>query len=56
MVGINICAKLREATRKKKQLDFGFLLKGEGGEVLPESKAFEDLFKEPLFHLEFGHF
>ena len=37
---------LREATRDKKQFDFGFLLKGG---VQPESKAFEELFKEPFF-------
>ena len=38
---------IREATREEKQLDFGFLLKGEGGGVQPESQAFKELFKEP---------
>ena len=40
---------LREATRGKKQLNFGFLLKGGG--VKPESKPFEELLKEPFFSL-----
>ena len=38
---------VREATRDKKQFDFGFLLKG-GREVQPESKAFEELLKKPF--------
>ena len=40
---------LREAAREKKQLNFGFLLKGGGAQ--PESKAFEEVFKEPFFSL-----
>ena len=40
---------IREATRDKKQFNFGFLLKG--GEVQPKSKGFEELFKEPFFGL-----
>ena len=44
--GRGLVTPLREATRDKKQLDFGFLLKGGG--VKPEAKAFEELLKEPF--------
>ena len=47
--GVPKHCELREATRNKKQLDFGFLLKGGG--VQTESKVFEELFKEPFFSL-----
>ena len=44
---------LREATRDKKQFDFGLLLKGG---VQPESKAFKELFKESFFSLSLDIF
>ena len=47
--------RVREATRDKKQLDFGFLLKGGGG-VKPESKVSEELLKEPFFSLSLDIF
>ena len=39
-----VCGCIKEATRDKKQFDFGVLLKG----VQPEAKAFDKLFKEPF--------